>query len=547
MTKEAAAGVTGLFEAVTDGEDDTVVRLLRAGVSAEATDTDGETVLYRAAVSDEAGMVRLLLAAGADPQRASGPEGWDLPLCAAACGGHTEVVRALLAAGAAPDGREAFDYTAIAWAVVQGFADTAETLLEYGADPDLPGPGGEAPLVLAARRGSTATVRVLLRYGAGARDSESLYAGGSMDATAHADSGTGGDSGTRGAALAEARRWMALDVEQELRAGLLSAYGEGYETVVRRIREEGSETVVVELLRDGGPMAGREQQTGHAAVATLLEAELGIATSYEELAERALGCGDPERDDWIEAVAALWRRGDEETFLTCAAWCASDEPLRQAFAADVLARLGATGEGWTGGSGAGAPDMTPEAADGGSPFAARAVPLLRELSRQAVEAELIGSVVVALGQHGDPAALPEILRHAAHPEAGVRRRVAVALTGLVPADHQDGVRARLRLSRDADATVRDRAVLALAALEADTYEIREALAARLNEPDPETAARAAWGLAVRRDPRAVAALERILLDEDPAGRARRTAAEAVAYVPKGPERRRLECTLPRRR
>ncbi|MEE1801652.1 ankyrin repeat domain-containing protein [Streptomyces sp. JV176] len=538
MTKEAAAGVTDLFEAVTDGEDDTVVRLLRAGVSAEATDTDGETILYRAAVGDEPGMVRLLLAAGADPQRASGPEGWDLPLCAAACGGHTEVVRALLAAGAAPDGREAFDYTAIAWAVVQGFADTAETLLEYGADPDLPGPGGEAPLVLAARRGSTATVRVLLRYGAGARDGGSVYGGGSPAEEAHAD------SGTRGAALAEARRWMALDVEQELRAGLLSAYGEGYETVVRRIREEGSETVVVELLRDGGrgPVAGREQQTGHAAVVTLLEAELGIAPPYEELAGRALGCGDPDRDDWIEAVAALWRRGDEETFLTCAAWCASDEPLRQAFAADVLARLGATGGDGTGGTGA-----TPEAADGGSPFAARAVPLLRELSRQAVEPELISSVVVALGQHGDPAALPEILRHTAHPEAGVRRRVAVALTGLVPADHQDGVRAELLLSRDADAAVRDRAVLALAALEADTYEIREALAARLNEPDAETAARAAWGLAVRRDPRAVAALERILLDEDPAGRARRTAVEAVAYVPKGPERRRLECTLPRRR
>ncbi|MFJ8000711.1 ankyrin repeat domain-containing protein [Streptomyces sp. NPDC096310] len=531
MTKEAAVGVSGLFEAVADGADDTVVRLLRAGVSAEATDTDGETVLYRAAVSDEPGMVRLLLAAGADPQRASGPEGWDLPLCAAACGGHTEVVRALLAAGAAPDGREAFDYTAIAWAVVQGFADTAETLLEYGADPDLPGPGGEAPLVLAARRGSTATVRVLLRYGAGERDGGSVYAGGPLDAPAHTD------PGTRGAALAEARRWMALDVEQELRAGLLSAYGEGYETVVRRIREEGSETVVVELLRDGGPVAGREQQTGHAAVVTLLETELGIATPYEELAERALGCGDPELDDWTEAVAALWRRGDEETFLTCAAWCASDEPLRQAFAADVLARLGATG----------GPGVVPEAADGGSPFAARAVPLLRELSRQAVEPELISSAVVALGQHGDPAALPEILRHAAHPDTGVRRRVAVALTGLVPADHRNGVRTELRLSRDADASVRDRAVLALAVLEADTHEIREALAARLNEPDARTAARAAWGLAVRRDPRAVAALERILLDEDPAGRARRTAAEAVAYVPQGPERQRLECTLPRRR
>ncbi|MFE4369917.1 ankyrin repeat domain-containing protein [Streptomyces sp. NPDC056835] len=380
MTNEPTAGAGGdeLFAALGGGAADTVVRLLRAGVSAESTDGDGETILYRAAVSDEPGLVRLLLTAGADPRRASGRDGGDLPLCGAACGGHTEVVRALLAAGAPPDGREEFGFTAVAWAVVQGFADTVEALLEYGADPDLPGPGGEPPLLLAARRGSAPAVRVLLRYGAGAPDG--VYAR------------------TRDAALAEARRWLTRDVEQELRAGLLSAYGDGYETVVRRIEEDGSETVVVELLRDGVPVAGREQQTGHAAVATILETELGIPTPYEELAARALRCGDPGRDDWTESVSALWRRGDEETFQAAAAWCASDEPLRRAFAADVLARLGA--------------------ADGETPFAARAVPLLRELSRRAVEPELVRAVVVALGQYGDPAALPEILRHTGHPFRG---------------------------------------------------------------------------------------------------------------------------------
>ncbi|MFE2845704.1 HEAT repeat domain-containing protein [Streptomyces scopuliridis] len=509
MTNEptAGAGVDELFTAVGGGADDTVVRLLRAGVSAESADGDGETILYRAAVSDEPGLVRLLLTAGADPRRASGRDGGDLPLCGAACGGHTEVVRALLAAGAPPDGREEFGFTAVAWAVVQGFADTVEALLEYGADPDLPGPGGEPPLLLAARRGSAHAVRVLLRYGAGAPDG--VY------------------TRTRDAALAEARRWLTRDVEQELRAGLLNAYGDGYETVVRRIEEDGSETVVVELLRDGEPVAGREQQTGHAAVATILETELGIPTPYEELAGRALRCGDPGRDDWTESVSALWRRGDEETFQAAAAWCASDEPLRRAFAADVLARLGA--------------------ADGESPFAARAVPLLCELSRRAVEPELVRAVVVALGQYGGPDALPEILRHTGHPDSGVRRRAALALTGLVPGDDRDAVGALTLLSGDADASVRDRAVVALASLDADTPELREALAARLNDPDARTAAEAAKGLAARRDPRAVDALARILGDEDPEGYACRTALEAVRYVPHGPERRRLERTLPRRR
>ncbi|MFJ1746850.1 ankyrin repeat domain-containing protein [Streptomyces sp. NPDC088116] len=542
MTKEPAADTQALFEAVYGGESDAVVRLLRAGVPAEATDSEGQTALYLAAVSDEAGLVRLLLAAGADPQRASGPERGDLPLCAAACGGHTEVVRALLAAGARPDSREQFDFTAVTWAVVQGFPDTLEALLEYGADPDLPSPGGEPPLQLAARRGSTPSVRVLLRYGAGAHagTADGTHDG-ARDETHNAD---GVRLGAREAALAEARRWMALDVEQELRDGLLRAYGDGYETVVRRIEEDGSLTVVVELLRDGEPMAGQEQQTGHAAVATLLEAELGIATPYEELAGRALHCGDPGRDDWTESVAALSRRGDEETFQAAAAWCASDEPLRRAFAAGVLARLG-----------------TADGADGASPFTARAVPLLRELSREAetAEPELVRVVVRGLGLHGDPAALPEILRHTAHPDAAVRRQVALALAGLVPTGNGEderecddgsghaGVRALILLSRDADASVRDRAVPALAEVDADTHEIREALAARLNDPDADTAAEAAKGLAVRQDPRAVDVLARILADEDPGGYARATAVAAVRYVPHGPERRRLERTLPRRR
>ncbi|MEU3182758.1 ankyrin repeat domain-containing protein [Streptomyces sp. NPDC006923] len=507
MTREPTAGVEDLFEAVHGGADDTVVRLLRAGVPAEASDEDGQTALYLAAVSDEAGLVRLLLAAGADPERASGRDGGDLPLCGAACGGHTEVVRALLAAGARPDSREEFGFTAVAWAVVQGFPDTLEALLEYGADPGLPGPGGEPPLLLAARRGSTPTVRVLLRYGAGAPD------------------GAGREA--LGASLAEARRWMALDVERELRDGLWRAYGDGHETVVRRIEEDGSVTVVVELLRDGEPLAGREQGTGHAAVATVLEAELGIVTPYGELAARALRCGEPGRDDWTESVAVLWRRGDEETFRAAAAWCGSEEPLRQTFAAEVLSQLGA--------------------ADGASPFTARAVPLLREMSRRAVEPELVRAVVTGLGLHGDPAALPEILRHTGHQDAGVRRRVALALTGLLPGDHRDGVWALTLLSRDAEPSVRDRAVTALAGVDADTHPVREALAARLNDPDAETAAEAARGLAARQDPRAVGALARILADEDPDGYAWRTAADAVRHVPQGPDRRRLERTLPRRR
>lgn len=513
MTNERTAGSDRardeLFSAVYEGRDDAVVALLRSGVPAEATDEDGQSALYAAAVSDGPGAVRVLLAAGADPERASGADGGDLPLCGAACGGHTEVVLALLAAGARPDRREAYGFTALAWAVGQGHAATVEALLAHGADPDLPGPGGgapdgEPPLVTAARRGSPSTVRALLRHGAGAREE----------------------------ALAEARRWTAPEaVEHELHAELLpeAGGGGGDETVVRRIEEDGGVTIVVETLKDGVPVASLERQTGHAAITTVLEEALGVRTPFEELAGRALRCAVPGRDGWREQVAVLWRRGDEASFGAALAWCASDDPLRRAFAAEVLGGLAAPGDG----------DR--------ALFADRALAPLRELCAGARTPELVGASVTALGELGAVDGLPEILRHGGHPDAAVRRRVAVALTGLVPDDHEEGVAALTALSADIDGSVRERATAALAGAGADTPAVREALAARLTDPVALTAAEAARGLVVRRDPRAVDALARMLADGSVTGHARETAADAVGRLPDAAVRRRLAGLLPRGR
>lgn len=305
-----------LFDALYEG-DDAVVRLLRAGVSAESVDAEGMSALYLAAVSDRPGAVRLLLAAGADPDRACGPESGDLPLCGAACGGHTEVAEALLAAGARPDLPEQFGFTALRWAVGLGHARTAGVLLAYGADPCRPGPEGEAPLLTAVRRGSSATVRELLRHGAGARREVVEEA------------------------LGEARRLLDTDLEGELRAGLREVYGGGaaYEVVVRRDVVDGGETLTVELVHEGQVFAGRDQQMGHGAIATVLEGELGVRASYEELARRALRSGDPGLDNWRVAVEALAGRGDEETRQAAAAWRASGDAVRRAFGAEVAGAL----------------------------------------------------------------------------------------------------------------------------------------------------------------------------------------------------------------
>ncbi|MFI6283720.1 ankyrin repeat domain-containing protein [Streptomyces sp. NPDC051018] len=517
MSREPEPSAAELFTALYEGDEDAVVRLLRAGLPADTTDGDGQTPLYLTALQNDLCAVRLLLAAGAEPERPSGFEGGDLPLCGAAVGGHTEVVRALLAAGARPGTPESMGFTAMTWAVRQGYAATVRVLLEHGADPDLPGPQGEPPLVSAVRRGSPPTVRALLEHGASAKE----------------------------AALAEARAQLALDVGEELRRELLEPYESEHETVSRRVAEDGGTTVVVELLRDGRPAAGRERGCGHAAIATLLEAELGIRTPYEELAGRALGRegrdgrgepgepgepgrpGDREQDNWIEQVRTLWRRGGEETFQAAVAWCASDDPRRRAFGADVLGHLGVTD---------GAPP---------GPFGARAVPVLRETAREAVHPELIRATVLALGHHGDPAALPEILRHAGHPQARVRLQVAQALFGLVPGDHTEGVGALIALSRDGDERIRDWATTALAVLDTDAPGVREALADRLDDRDTTTAAEAVAGLAKRQDPRAIPVLIRILADEDPKGYARQTALDAVGLIEDESLRTRLEGIHPR--
>ncbi|MGW7366217.1 ankyrin repeat domain-containing protein [Streptomyces sp. NPDC054841] len=541
-----------LFGALYGGDDDAVVRALRAGAPAGTADEDGTTALYLAASRGRAGAVRLLLAAGADPDRASGPDGAELPLCGAAVWGRTEAMRALLAAGARPDLEEDAGVRALTWACRQGHAQAVQVLLSAGADPDLPGPGGESPLVTAVRRGSPSCVRTLLEHGA--------------RATAEA--------------LAEARRWLGTDVEAELRRGLEETYGDGYETVSRRVEEDGGVTVVVELFHGDGQVAGNEQQTGHAAIATLLERELDVRTPFEELAGRALRSGAPDGDDWIESAAALWHRADEETFRAAAAWCGSDDPLRQTFAADVLAQLGLVGAprtegggpagqghpyGVSGGHGAsrreapghegpagkGATGSRHEASGGdGTPGAhaglsARVVPLLRELARESTEPEVIQSAVLGLGHHGDPAALPEILRHAAHPDREVRYRVALTLGGLVPGGHSEGIEVLIALSRDGDERVRDWATMALAGVDADTPEIRTALADRLRDDDADTEAEAARGLAMRQDSRAVGALTRILADEDPEGYAYSTAEQALEYVEDERVRLRLESVVPR--
>ena len=235
---------------------------------------------------------------GRRPDRASGPEAGDLPLCGAACGGHAEVVGALLSAGAEPDLREEFGFTALRWAAGLGHAEVAEMLLAHGADPDLPGPQGEVPLVVAARRGSVEPYGRCSGTAPGTCPPRWTRPGACSRSTWSRSCGT---------------RCGACTATRATSGGAPRAGG-------RRGDRHGRTAAGRGAVRRPGPADGaRGDRDAPGAGAGAAGPVRGVGRP------RAAGRG-PGLDNWRVAVGALWLRGDEETFQAAAAWTASGGP-----------------------------------------------------------------------------------------------------------------------------------------------------------------------------------------------------------------------------
>lgn len=124
-----------LVDAAAFGTAAEVAALLRAGAHPEAADAEGTTPLYAAAVQGSADTLRLLLEAGAAPDRESGYGAEGTPLCAAACWGHEEAVRELLTHGADPNLAEdgGAGRTPLDWAGAGPYPGTVDLLRAAGA------------------------------------------------------------------------------------------------------------------------------------------------------------------------------------------------------------------------------------------------------------------------------------------------------------------------------------------------------------------------------------------------------------------------------
>jgi hypothetical protein len=155
-----------LIRAVWAGDAAATRRALARGTGADCRLRDGTTPLYVAAVQGHAEIVRVLLAAGADPDRESLADTQGLPLCAAAAHDHVSCIDALLAGGADANRQEHDPIgttSALHWAASKGYARSAERLLTGGADPLLLDSDRTTPLELARRAGHQRVVAVLQR------------------------------------------------------------------------------------------------------------------------------------------------------------------------------------------------------------------------------------------------------------------------------------------------------------------------------------------------------------------------------------------------
>lgn len=202
-------------------------------------------------------------------------------------------------------------------------------------------------------------------------------------------------------------------------------------------------------------------------------------TTYD-LINRALT--EPDENKAWEAVDTLHFRATREVFEEARKLCRSECPQERGLGADILGQLGV-------------PDRL---------YPNECVAILVEMSRTETNDETIGFICTALGHLHHPRAVEPLLLWKRHSDALIRWHVAVSLGGH---EEPDAVEALIELSADPNDNVRDWATFGLGTqTDLDTPRLREALCARLNDPDPVTRAEAFVGLARRKDERVIAPL-----------------------------------------
>ncbi len=157
-----------LYEAATVGNArrlKTILGQSRVRVN-EANKEEGFDPLGLAAFFGHSEAVKVLLEHGADVNQKPPSRFANTAVDSAVAGDHTDVVRILLAAGANPNVRSEANYTTLHKAAVHGNLEIVRMLLDRGADVHAVRDGGHTPLDDAMEKGHAAIADLLRARGA---------------------------------------------------------------------------------------------------------------------------------------------------------------------------------------------------------------------------------------------------------------------------------------------------------------------------------------------------------------------------------------------
>jgi HEAT repeat protein len=207
----------------------------------------------------------------------------------------------------------------------------------------------------------------------------------------------------------------------------------------------------------------------------------------QHVIEDALAEPPDSHERWAH-VYRLHARDDEETFGAAAELLDSADPERRSLGTEVLAQLGS------------AKDVPVER----RPFARPACGLLIARIGEETDPHVLRSMATAFCHLKDPRCVPALYALREHPDEDVRLGVAYGLEAL---DDDLAVETLVELSRDQNPRVRDWATFGLGTqIDRDDAQVRDALLARLDDPDEDTRAEALRGLGARGDERAISPL-----------------------------------------
>lgn len=213
--------------------------------------------------------------------------------------------------------------------------------------------------------------------------------------------------------------------------------------------------------------------------------EQAVAATVAELLPLT---GEDDEDRRWELISWLHGYGGRPALDAATHLSGHTEPSHRQAAADIVSQLAAG----------------PRRPAREGPYRDEALALLLSMVEHEQDPQVLGSITTGFGHIGDERCLVPLARLHVHPDATVRFGVTYALVGR---EEPEALDLLITLSADPDSDVRDWATFGLGRQnEQDFPRLRDALAARLNDDDPDTLAEAVVGLSQRGDTRAMPAL-----------------------------------------